>query len=216
MSMPARRMGRRSILRLVSWCARGSGRALRSLSRGCSGCLAGCVLAMRQARRGSGSIAPAAAAGVDVQVIAPGKTPRSPFVHVAIDDHSRLAYAEVLTDEKGLTAVGFLRRALEFFASRGIRVQRVMTYKVGPWARLSQQRRSHRSARALAQALQLHTTTRRPQPQAARFTADERSWELQLVTAPRGRGLTALLASREDVSAQCLSSIGSSHGTDAP
>jgi Integrase core domain len=34
------------------------------------------------------------------------------FVHVAIDDHSRLAYAEVLADERGETAVGFLRRAL--------------------------------------------------------------------------------------------------------
>lgn len=49
------------------------------------------------------------------------------FVHVAIDDHSRLAYAEVLTDEKGSTAVAFLRRALEFFAGHGISVQRVMT-----------------------------------------------------------------------------------------
>jgi transposase len=36
------------------------------------------------------------------------------FVHVAIDDHSRLAYAEVLADEKALTAIGFLKRALEF------------------------------------------------------------------------------------------------------
>ena len=49
------------------------------------------------------------------------------FVHVAIDDHSRLAYAEVLTDEKGPTAVAFLRRALEFFAGHGVSVQRVMT-----------------------------------------------------------------------------------------
>jgi transposase InsO family protein len=49
------------------------------------------------------------------------------FVHVAIDDHSRLAYAEVLADEKGLTAVAFLRRALEFFAGHGVSVQRVMT-----------------------------------------------------------------------------------------
>jgi transposase InsO family protein len=49
------------------------------------------------------------------------------FVHVAVDDHSRLAYAEVLADEKGATAAAFLRRALEFFASRGIRTERVMT-----------------------------------------------------------------------------------------
>ena len=49
------------------------------------------------------------------------------FVHVAIDDHSRLAYAEVLRDERGVTAVGFLRRAIAFFASHGITVQRVMS-----------------------------------------------------------------------------------------
>jgi transposase InsO family protein len=49
------------------------------------------------------------------------------FVHVAVDDHSRLAYAEVLSDERGPTAVGFLRRAVAFFASHGINVQRVMS-----------------------------------------------------------------------------------------
>ncbi|MGH3129777.1 MAG: IS481 family transposase [Gaiellaceae bacterium] len=49
------------------------------------------------------------------------------FVHVAIDDATRLAYAEVLADEKGATAVGFLRRAVAFFASFGIEVERVMT-----------------------------------------------------------------------------------------
>jgi transposase InsO family protein len=55
------------------------------------------------------------------------------FVHVAIDDHSRLAYAEVLTDEKGATAVGFLRRALEFYAGYGVNVQRVMTDNGSPY-----------------------------------------------------------------------------------
>jgi transposase InsO family protein len=49
------------------------------------------------------------------------------FVHVAIDDHSRLAYAEVLDDEKAATASGFLKRAIEFFAGYGITVERVMT-----------------------------------------------------------------------------------------
>jgi transposase InsO family protein/transposase len=49
------------------------------------------------------------------------------FVHVAIDDATRLAYAEVLPDEKAGTAVGFLRRALAFYASYGIAVQRVIT-----------------------------------------------------------------------------------------
>jgi transposase InsO family protein len=48
-------------------------------------------------------------------------------VHIAIDDATRLAYAEVLTDEKAVTAVGFLRRAIAFFKRHGITVQRVMT-----------------------------------------------------------------------------------------
>ena len=49
------------------------------------------------------------------------------YVHVAIDDASRLAYAEVLADEKGATCTAFLERALQWFADHGIRVQRVMT-----------------------------------------------------------------------------------------
>ena len=49
------------------------------------------------------------------------------YVHVAIDDATRLAYAEVLGDEKGATAAGFLRRAVAFFRRHGIQVERVMT-----------------------------------------------------------------------------------------
>lgn len=49
------------------------------------------------------------------------------YVHVAIDDATRLAYVEVLDDEKAVTAVGFLRRAVAHFASFGIRVERLMT-----------------------------------------------------------------------------------------
>jgi transposase InsO family protein len=49
------------------------------------------------------------------------------YVHIAIDDCSRLAYAEVLSDEKGRTAVGFLRRATTFYQRYGITVRRVMT-----------------------------------------------------------------------------------------
>ena len=49
------------------------------------------------------------------------------FVHVCVDDATRLAYAEVLPDERGPTAVAFLRRALEWFASMGITVERVMS-----------------------------------------------------------------------------------------
>lgn len=50
------------------------------------------------------------------------------FVHVAIDDASRLAYAEVLADQKAVTAVAFLDRARRFLATHGIaRIERVMT-----------------------------------------------------------------------------------------
>ena len=49
------------------------------------------------------------------------------FVHVCVDDHSRLAYVEVLEDEKGPTTVAFLRRALAWFAEHGVKVDRVMT-----------------------------------------------------------------------------------------
>jgi transposase InsO family protein len=49
------------------------------------------------------------------------------FVHVAVDDATRLAYVEILDDEKGATAAGFLRRAIVFFRRYGIRVERVLT-----------------------------------------------------------------------------------------
>jgi transposase InsO family protein len=49
------------------------------------------------------------------------------FVHVCVDDATRLAYVEVLADEKATIAVGFLRRAKAFYASHGITVERVMT-----------------------------------------------------------------------------------------
>lgn len=50
------------------------------------------------------------------------------FLHVAVDDHSRLAHVEVLADERGTTCAGFLARAAERFAESGIcRIERVMT-----------------------------------------------------------------------------------------
>ena len=49
------------------------------------------------------------------------------FVHIAIDDYSRLAYVEVLTDEKATTAIGFLRRAVAFYRRYGITVERLLT-----------------------------------------------------------------------------------------
>ncbi|WP_432945764.1 IS481 family transposase [Kribbella sp. CA-253562] len=49
------------------------------------------------------------------------------YVHTAIDDHSRLAYAEIHDDEKGPTCAAFLTRATAFYATHGITVERVIT-----------------------------------------------------------------------------------------
>jgi transposase InsO family protein len=50
------------------------------------------------------------------------------YVHSLVDDHSRLAYSEVLADEKGVTCAAFLARAAAYFAAHGItRIERVMT-----------------------------------------------------------------------------------------
>jgi transposase InsO family protein len=50
------------------------------------------------------------------------------YVHSLVDDHSRLAYSEILCDEKGVTCAGFLRRAVANFATYGItRIERLMT-----------------------------------------------------------------------------------------
>jgi transposase InsO family protein len=49
------------------------------------------------------------------------------FVHVCIDDHSRLAYVEVLPNERSESACGFLKRAVAWFGTQGVKVKAVMT-----------------------------------------------------------------------------------------
>ena len=49
------------------------------------------------------------------------------YVHVCVDDATRLAYVEVLADERATTAIGFLRRARVWYRRHGVRIQRVMT-----------------------------------------------------------------------------------------
>lgn len=49
------------------------------------------------------------------------------YVHVCIDDFSRVAYVEVLEDERGETAAGFLERAVGYFADLGVQVERALT-----------------------------------------------------------------------------------------
>jgi transposase InsO family protein len=60
------------------------------------------------------------------------------FVHTVLDDHSRVAYAEIHDDETAATAAGVLRRAVAWFAARGVTVQRVLTdngsaYRARAW-----------------------------------------------------------------------------------
>ena len=55
------------------------------------------------------------------------------YVHVCVDDATRMAYVEVLSDEKAKTAVGFLGRAVRFYRRHGIRVERVLTDNGGAY-----------------------------------------------------------------------------------
>ena len=80
------------------------------------------------------------------------------YVHAAVDDHSRLAYAEVLSNETGETAAGFWWRAHAFFTSAGITVERVLTDN-GPAYN------SRRWAEALADTGVAHKRTRYYRPQ---------------------------------------------------
>jgi transposase InsO family protein len=116
------------------------------------------------------------------------------FVHVAIDDYSRLAYAEVLPDETAASAIAFLRRALAFFARHGIRVQRVMTYNGSAY-------RAHKHRLACHQLGLKHLFTRPYRPRtngkAERFIQTlTRSWahgQLYANSAERTAALGAWL-----------------------
>lgn len=60
------------------------------------------------------------------------------FVHTVIDDNSRVAYAEICSDEKAVTAIGVLERAVIWFAEHGVTVERVLSdngsaYKSFAW-----------------------------------------------------------------------------------
>jgi transposase InsO family protein len=81
------------------------------------------------------------------------------YVHACVDDHSRLAYVEILDDERGETSAAFLRRAGAFFAAHGVQIERVLTDNA----------KSYRLARAFRLAVhdlgasQRFTQFRRPQ-----------------------------------------------------
>jgi transposase InsO family protein len=89
----------------------------------------------------------------------PGPKRGHDYIHVAIDDHSRYAYAEALCDEKGPTTAGFLSRAVLAFAAVGIPVERVLTDNAKNYRR---SRAFLEAASALGIGLR-HTRPYRPQ-----------------------------------------------------
>ena len=91
-------------------------------------------------------------AGVDRKVIG------WDFVHIAIDDATRLAYAEVLADEKATTAIAFLTRAVAFFKRHGIQVERLLTDNGSPYRSAA-----HAIACRTLGIRHLRTRPRRPQ-----------------------------------------------------
>jgi transposase InsO family protein len=80
------------------------------------------------------------------------------YLHVAVDDHSRVAYVELLPDEGGATVGGFLRHALRWFRARGVRIRRVLTDNGS----------GYRSASFRATCRALHVRPRRTRPYTPR------------------------------------------------
>lgn len=79
------------------------------------------------------------------------------YVHVCVDDFSRLAYVELLPDERAVSAIGFLRRAVAWFAAQGVAVERVMTDNGSAYCS-----QAHRAACALLGVRHSRTRPRRP------------------------------------------------------
>jgi transposase len=99
------------------------------------------------------------------------------FVHVCVDDATRLAYAEVLPDEKATTAIGFLRRALGFYRRHGVTVERLLTDNGSAY-------RSKLHAIARRSLGIRHLRTRPYRPQTARPSASSARCSASGPTAP--------------------------------
>ena len=80
------------------------------------------------------------------------------FLHVCVDDATRVAYAELLPDERAVTATGFVERAIAWFRDRDVQVERVMTDNAPGYY-------AHRFNRALAARGVRHIYTRPYRPQ---------------------------------------------------
>ena len=80
------------------------------------------------------------------------------YLHVCVDDYSRVAYVELLPDERGSSAAGFLERASRHFASRGVTIERVLTDNGSGYVSVN-------FAHALERLRIVHTRTRPRRPQ---------------------------------------------------
>jgi transposase InsO family protein len=79
------------------------------------------------------------------------------YLHVCVDDYSRVAYAELLPDERACSAIAFLRRALAFFAARGVACERILTDNGSAY-----RSHAHRAVCALLGLRHSRTKPRRP------------------------------------------------------
>jgi transposase InsO family protein len=115
------------------------------------------------------------------------------YAHVAVDDHSRAAYVEVLPDQTGATTAGFLQRTVVWFAQRGIQIARVLTDNGGNYRsrrfhavaarhqlRLKRARpyrpQTNGKAERFIQTLMREWAYIRPYPSSARRTRALRPW----------------------------------------
>jgi transposase InsO family protein len=108
------------------------------------------------------------------------------FIHAAVDDHSRLAYAEIHPDETRETAAGFLARAHAWFADRGVVIQRVLTDNGGCY-------RSHLGHQTCQQ---LAVTPRRTRPYRPQTNGKVERFNRTLVEGWAYRRLSASEAAR--------------------
>ncbi len=116
-----------------------------------------------------------------------GAKPGTAFIHNAIDDHSRLAYCEIRTDERKETASGFWTRANAYFNAAGITVQRVLTDNGSAY-------RSKTFAQALGDVRHKRTRPYRPQTngKVERFNRTlEQEWAYALAYASEAERVAA-------------------------
>ena len=91
------------------------------------------------------------------------------FLHTVVDDHSRVAYIEICTDEKAVTAIGVLERAVAWFAERGVSVERVLSDNGSAY-------KSHAWRDACATLGIRHKRTRPYRPQTNGKICEDLSW----------------------------------------